>query len=291
MTGYDLTALPAYIDENAKNIVYECIQGLDMETLTVQPNVKDSMNLNKIVGAATLQAGGCGWSPTGTTTLEQRTISVTPYKVQEENCNEDFVNTFAQVLMGAGASDESIPYEKVYVDYKVLTVQNAISSKIWNEDVATGDFSGFLEIITNDVPAGNKIARNPASVLDDVDAIIALMGVCSIGTCLHMSVSNYMALMNEIRDKNWFHITSGDTQALKFTYPGTNIMVVGHVGMGSSDSLIMANKANLVVGTDLESDFSEAKYKFKEWEDVHRFQLKFRLGTQIAIPEEVFVAE
>ena len=288
--SYDLTGLPDYVKDNAQNIVTECIKGLDLDSMTVQPGIKSTENINKLVTDATLQAGGCGWSPSGTTTLSQRPLAVTAYKVQEELCSEDFARTFGQILMGAGAGQENNPFEQIYVDYKVKTVQNALSSKIWNEQTGTGDFSGYLELVTNDVPAGNKISRT-SSVLDDVDALIPLMGGCiASGTYIHMSVANYMALMNEIRDKNWFHIASGNAEDLKFMYPGTNIMVVGQEGMGSSNVIMISNKANLFVGTDLQSDFDTVKYAFKEWDDTHRFNMKLRIGVNFAIPEEVFAA-
>jgi len=292
--SYDLTALPDFVKENAKNIVTEAILGFESKPfVTIQPGILSSENISKLVTDAVFQAGGCGWSPNGLTTLTQRNLAVTTYKVQEAHCSEIFNRTFLQVLANAGAMSEDIPLERIYVDRKILEINNTLESKIWNETALTGDFDGFLSIFDLDTPGGNKIART-GSIIDDLDALIALFpdgALSASGLNFYMSRSNYMKLMNEVRDKNWFHIMTGNTQAMRFTFPGTNITVLGISGFGASNTILLANKANLFMGTDLESDFDNFKYEFKDWEDEHRFNFKCRIGTQIAIPEEVVGAE
>lgn len=290
----DLTALPTFIKENADNIVRNALFGFQSKQyLTVVPGIKSSENVTKIVTDAVLQAGGCGWSPSGTTTITKRNLLVIPYKVQEALCSEDFNRTFLQVLANAGSMSEDLPLEVIYTDDKVTRIQKALDVKVWNENTVGGDFTGFFQIVTDDVPAANKITRT-ASVQDDIDSLIALTPMAEAigadGMYFYMSVGNYLSLMTEIREKNYFHIQTGQEQALKFTYPGTNMNVVGLSAFAAVNTIVFANKENMLVGTDLENDFENVKLEFFDFEDEHRFNFKAKIGTQIAIPEEAAAA-
>lgn len=289
----DLSGLSAYVKDNANNIVTEAVLGFkSKQYLTVQPGIKSSENITKLVTEASLQAGACGWSPSGTTTLSKRNLAVVAYKSQEALCSQDFNSTFLQIVANAGSHGEDIPLEERYVDNKVATIGKALDAKIWQENDTTGDFAGFLQIVTDDVPSGNKFSRT-SSVMDDIDSLLTEMpaeALVAEGLYVYMSVANYLGLMVELRDKNLFHHATGNSQAMEFVYPGTNITVVGLVGMGASNAIIMANRGNMFVGTDLENDFEVAKYEFEDFEDEHRFNFKAKIGAQIAIPEEVVAA-
>jgi hypothetical protein len=128
----DVTGIVDYIKENPTEIATEAVLGLrSLDYLTIQPGVRSSIKVNKLVTDAVLQAGGCGWSPSGTTTLSQSVLVVTDYKVQEELCDEDFMPKIYQ-LIGKGANDENFSLETAYVDSKVKAIQNSLDNLIWN---------------------------------------------------------------------------------------------------------------------------------------------------------------
>jgi hypothetical protein len=292
----DVSGLSAHVKENAKNIISQALLGLvSNEYVTVQMGIKSSENLNTIVTEASLQAGACGWSATGTTVLGKRNIVVADIMSQEALCQKTLENHLYQLIAKAGAKNgaEDFVIEEVFVADKIKAIQAEVESQLWTGDTVGTDFiDGFVTVGTADIPAGNKIVRT-ASVLDDIDALLALLpagALAAEGLYCYMSVANYMALMNEIRDKNWFHIQTGGTQAFEFVFPGTTMKVVGLTGFGSANDIMIGNEKNFIMGTDLVSDFEDADFWFSQDNREHRFHLNFRLGAQIAIPGEVVMA-
>jgi hypothetical protein len=226
----DVTGIANYIKENPTEINTEAILGLkSLDYLTIQPGVRSSTKVNKLVTDAVLQAGGCGWSPNGLTTLTQRELTVATYKVQEDLCDEDFMPTIFQ-LIGKGANDENFSLENAYVDLKVKTIQNALENLIWKADTVGGDlFDGILKVAVADVPGGQQIVRT-ASIIDDIDSLIDLLpeGVLEEEgfTCV-MSRVNFRALVKEFRVIDSNHIALFDQLSNELVFPGTNLKVVG----------------------------------------------------------------
>jgi len=68
-------------------------------------------------------------------------------------------------------------------------------------------------------------------------------------------------------------------------HPFANVTVVGTTGLNGSNRIVMGPAKQMVVGTDLLSDFSD----FQLWYDIASDQLKHRvvtkLGVNIAYPE------
>ncbi len=296
----NVSALAPHVKENATNIITKSLLGLTSNKyVTMQMGIKSSENLNTIITTASLQAGACGWSPNGTTTLAKRNIAVADIMVQEALCQKTLENYLYQLIAKAGAMNgaEDFVIEEVFVAEKIKTAQVAMETQIWLGDTSGSDFiDGFITVADAEVVtlgATNTFTRT-ASILDDIDSLLALLPVGALvgeGLYCYMSVPNYMALMNEIRDKNWFHISTGDSQALEFVYPGTNMKVVGLQGMGADDSIMIGNAKNFILGTDLANDFEDADFWFSNDNREHRFHMNFRLGVQIAIPAEVVIAK
>lgn len=289
----DVTGIANYIKENPTEINTEAILGLkSLQYLTIQPGVRSSMKVSKMVTDAVLQAGGCGWSPSGTTSLANRELTVASHKVQEDLCDEDFMPKIYQ-LIGKGTNDENFSLETAYVDLKTKNIQNALDNLLWKADTVGGDlFDGIIKIATADAPVGNQIART-GSIIADIDAMIDLVpeGVLEEEgfTCV-MSRLNFRALVKEFRTLDSNHIALFDQLANELVFPGTNMKVVGLPGMKTLNDLVVYNTGNILVGTDLESEFSTSKFWWSADNMEHRFHAGFRVGVQIAIPEEVVIA-
>lgn len=137
-----------------------------------------------------------------------------------------------------------------------------------------------------------KLART-ASVKDDIDAGIAVLpeevwdaegpGMQMVAA---MSVSNFNSLVKELRDDNNFHFT-GEQGDFSFQFPGYNLMVVGMQGMSGDNSIVIYNQANMYWGTDLEGDHEDADFFYSRDNREWRWHMNYRLGAQVAFPEEV----
>jgi hypothetical protein len=137
-----------------------------------------------------------------------------------------------------------------------------------------------------------KLART-ASVKDDIDSMIVVLPEEvweNDGMVVAMSVSNYNSLVKELRDDNNFNYT-GDQGNYSFSFPGYNLTVVAMQGMSGSNTLVLYNRANLYWGTDLASDYENASFQYDENEFEWRWHMNYRLGAQVAFPEEVVIAQ
>ena len=80
----DVSGLSVYTDENKMDLIKKSVlEGRTLQYLTVQPDIKTSAAINIIDSTLVGQAGSCGFSANGTTTLTQRTLSVAPIKINE----------------------------------------------------------------------------------------------------------------------------------------------------------------------------------------------------------------
>lgn len=301
--SYNVTALTDYVKENADRILTRSILGMrSARFMTVQPGIKSSEKIANLMTEASLQSGACGWSPTATTTLADRTLEVTDIMSQESLCTKVLEKKMLQlkVRKGAMAGAEDMPIEQIWVDDKVKQVNKNVDILIWQGDkLLVADpirkwINGLLVILDADMPAANIIART-ASIIDDIDTLITTKipeDVLGNGNVLsgYMSIANFTKLTTEIRNKNWFHIPQNELGDFVMRYPGVPLDVVGVTGLQAKNQILIGHPENFFIGTDLEEDFESVRFWYSEDNLEHRFHMNFRLGTQVAFPEEVVAA-
>jgi hypothetical protein len=139
----------------------------------------------------------------------------------------------------------------------------------------------------------DQVLARTASVKDDVDSMCAALPEEvweNEGMVVAMSTANYNSLVKELRDDNNFNYT-GEQGAYNFQFPGFNLQIVAMQGLSGSNTLVMYNRANLYWGTDLASDYENASFKYDDNEFEWRWHMNYRLGAQVAFPEEVVIAQ
>lgn len=298
--AYDATALTNFVKENAEQIIVRALMGMNTaKHVTIQPGVKSSLALTQLDPDATLQAGSCGWTPSGTTTLTQRTITVADIMNQEALCTKDLESKFLQLEVAAGAvaGQEDMPLEEMYINQKIKLLNKKIDTLLWQGDTLSGNpdlayHDGWLKIITADAPVGQQIVRT-ASVKDDIDSLLSVIDEDTFGVddlAVYMSLSNFRVLVKELRDDNNFHFTGQENADFVLDFPGFNIKVVGVVGLNGSNSIVLASMSNLYLGTDLEGDFENVKFFYDESDFIHKFHSNWRQGVQVGFPEEIAIA-
>lgn len=77
----------------------------------------------------------------------------------------------------------------------------------------------------------------------------------------------------------------------KFMFPGEDVEVVRTAGMSGSGKRLLTYKDNLWFGTDLVNDYETVKFFYDEGDDVHKFMMKMKGGTQVAHKHFASIAE
>jgi len=301
----DVSGLSAYTNENAMSLIKEAIlKGRTADLITVQGGVKSAATINRLSSTLNAQAGACGWSATGSTVLDQRTITVCDIKINEAICLNTLEDYYTQVMMNPGSYNESIPFEQLFAENKREAVSALIEDLIWRGDVSGGSGNlalcdGFLDLFNGNQALLGAYATYSGSALSagnavaTVDAMVAAVPANVIGEAdlhLFMSYADYRTYATALRNANLFAYNGAENQGQDFSQmvPGTNVRAIAVRGLnGAGGALVLTPASNLYLGTDLLNDAEDFKIFYSQDNDEVRFLSKWKMGVQVAYLENV----
>lgn len=304
----NLSGLAAYTDQHSQELVSKSIlAGRTLSQITVIPGVKHSIALNILDGSVTMQAGGCGWNPSGSTTLTQKTLTVSPLSVQEAICVPTLELYWTSELMKAGSLQEEIPFEEKFSEIKALNIARQNEELIWKGNTSTGSgnmalINGFLQQFTADAFAnvinGNPTAINvttgitSSNIMGIIDGMVALTPTEILDQedlTIFISHANFHLYAKALRDLNLFHFTSDWNLNGKneIVHPGTNVKVSATTGLVGSDDMVLASAKNLVAGVDLMSEEDAFRIWYSQDYNEVRVRADLKLGVATRFPSQV----
>lgn len=309
----NLASLTKYTDQLATDLIYKAVlQGRTFTTgVSIQTNVKfaDALNLmtSNLIGIA---GGSCGYSATGSVTLSQRDLQVCPITVFENNCLNDLEQYWAGKLMRAGSYNETLPFEQVYTEEKILKIQALIEDLFWRgskdgNNTGAGSTTGNLTLCNGIIntlqftsaTASVLIAGATYSGFTKADAITIIDAVINKVTSdasdilmqpdlnIYLSYGNFNTLTQALREANYFHYDANQGDYRINGYLGTNFNVIAVRGLNGTNKVVSSYAANLYYGVDLENDFETFEMWYERFQDLVYFRSKFKMGAQVAFPE------
>lgn len=302
----DVTGLSAYTDENAMGLIKQAIlKGRTADLITVQGGVKSSATINRLSTTLNAQAGACGWSATGSTVLDQRTITVCDIKINEAICLNTLEDYYTQTMMNPGSYNENIPFEQLFAENKREALSALIEDLIWRGDVSGGSGNlalcdGFLDLFNDHTGDSTLVygtfsgsALTAANAIETVDEMVSNVPANVIGEedlHLFMSYADYRTYATALRNANLFAYNGAESQGQDFSQmvPGTNVRAIAVRGLnGAGGKLVLSPASNLYLGTDLLNDAEDFKIFYSQDNDEVRFLSKWKLGVQVAYLENV----
>ncbi len=299
----NLNTMTAWVNEHAMDMIKEAVlKGRTTDLVTVQGGIKHAATINRLATAITGQNGACGWNAAGTTTLDQRTITVCDIKVNEAICLNDLENYYTSVMMNPGSYNTDIPFEQLFAENKRDQIMALVEDLIWKGDTdGSGNLAlcdGLITLFAAGITASSSaygtysISGLSGTIVDTVDAMIADLNVNVIdATDLHlfMGYAEYRTYAKSLRDANLFAYTGAENQGQDFSqiHPGTNVRVIAVRGLNNTNKFVLTPAANIYVGTDLLSDAEDFKIFYSQDFDEVRFLAKWKLGIQVAYLEHV----
>jgi hypothetical protein len=306
----DLTGLTNYVKENELQLTSAAIFSAKTASLieaqgNVQVGVKSAETINVMTTDAVFQSGGtCGFNSSGTTTITQRTITVGKIKIQESICPKVFEAKYTQKALREGSSYDYMAYAAEYSAQKVERIGAALETAIWQGDTGSGNaqlnkFMGIGTIIdalgfggAGDPIAGNTGALTTltsSNVIAAVDAVFAALPAALLDksdVVIFCGNDTFREYVIALRNQNLFHYPV-DAANMELVVPGTAIKLIGVNGLNGTDKMFGLSMSNLYLGTDLlnEQDRFELFYAAEAME--MRFVVEFKLGVQVAFPDEV----
>ncbi len=228
-----------------------------LQNITVYENINYDLNLRRIQYTNGRRNYTCGFVPAGAIVLDEKVLTPKKFTNDFEICLEDFRKTWSNEKMGASAKN-AMPadIEAAILDNVLASEASELGFNIWQGVAATpGQFNGFLTLFNADATVikvtGATISE--ATVEVELKKALAAIPVALQGRPLQVFVSP-----DVFQDYTFWLISKGitalgdasDKQAKFGAYT-----LISDAGL-PVDTIVIAEKENLVFGTGLEADFN-----------------------------------
>ncbi len=306
----NVSALSDFNNQIAGELVLKMVYGgSTIEYVTVMEGVKYQEPINLFEVALYINNGTCVSTPSGSATFTQRNITVCPRTSFDAICLKDLDKKYLGISsLERGSYNETWALANAYSELLVNQFQKANDQFLWLQESGsastyggTCDTSGLKYIISGstagvEVPTftvtGSAMVAT-ANILTTMDEMIAALSsdvADRDDLTFFMSVANFRNYVAGLRAANNFYFDPSSITnrggILEMAYPfQPGIKVVGTVGLQGTNRVVLGPSKQIVVGTDLLSDFSE----FQLWYDINtdtlRHRIATKLGVNIAYPE------
>lgn len=314
--AFDVSALANYTKENEALLVTSSVFNAKTQKLiqaqgNVLTGVKSAETVNRIDTDAVFQTGGtCGWNASGTTAITQRVLTVGKIKVQEALCPKTLESKYTQKALQIGSKYESIPFEEEYTDKKAARIAAQLEVAIWQGDTDSGNanlnkFDGLIKIF--DQASGSVVHANSATYMSGAPygsgTVITGDVALAIADGMYAAIPNniidkedvvifggwdfFKAYILALKYKNLYHYSQEDDQSGELTIPGTNYKLVAVQGLTGTKRLFALRMSNIFLGTDMLNEEEKFEIFFAKEADEVRFSAEWKLGVQVAFPDEI----
>ena len=284
-------------------------QQLIMDGGIVIPKAKSAVQIPLMDTDAVFQADGCGYSPSGTTSFTQRTVTVGKIQVSETICPKNFEAYFTQEALKAGSTYEDFgnaQFLEAYLAKKNARIAAQIETAIWQGDV-TGSgganlnkFDGLIRLIDLGSPTDANVSGFTGvatiTTISSSNVVAATEGIYKAIPAEVMAKGDvkifcgydwYRLLILAYRALNLFSYNPQDVNAQSFILPGTNIEVVPVNGLNTTGDAYAISLSNMVLAVDLENEESNYRVFYSMDNDEIRTKVSFKVGVNVAFTNEV----
>jgi hypothetical protein len=310
--AFSVGSLANYTKENEALLVTSSVLGAKTAALiksagNVMVGVKSAETINIMDTDAFFQAGGtCGWNASGTTSFTQRTVTVGKIKVQESLCPKALESKYLQKALPTGSQYDSIPFEQEFSDKKAKTIAAQLETAIWQGDTASANgnlnkFDGFIKLIgaasgvidantstfISGAPLSSITPANVISLFDGVYRAIPAKVVSADDMVIVCGMDTFRTYTVALKNANMFQYAVDVKADAEFVLPGTSIRVVALQGLNGTNDVYAMRLSNLFLGTDLLNEEEKFEIFYAKEADEVRFAAEFKMGVNIAFPDEV----
>jgi hypothetical protein len=298
--AYDVSALTNYVDQNDLNLLRKSFfANKTSKLLVIEPGIKSAKALNLIDNTFSFQVDGCSFSPNGTTTFSQRTLTVGKIKIQEEFCPKDLNSKYTQMALQAGSKDDTLPFEEVFMGLITDEIAAKIETAQWQGDTNSGNadlsqFDGLIKIISGctGFVSGNTDALtgitglNVVGIIDTVYQNIPKQVLDKTDMRILVGMDVFQLYTVALKNSNLYNYPVS-VQDFELVVPGTNVKLIALNGLNSTNKIVAARLSNLYYGVDLLSDEDDIKMWYSQDFQTVRLSINFKAGTQVAQCTEI----
>jgi hypothetical protein len=270
--------------------------------ITVKPNVKYKEVMKTLSTNALVKDAACDFADQSTVTLAERVLQPEEFQVNLELCKKDFHNDWEAVQMGYSAFDSLPPsFADFLIGHIAAKVAQKTEENIWQGVTANaGEFDGFETLLAADATVldvtGTSITA--ANVITELGKVVDKIPTAVYGKeDLYIYVSQNIARAyvralggfgasglgaNGVNNAGTTWFNGGD-----LAFDGVKLFVCSGL---SDNTMVAAQKSNLMFGTGLLSDHNEVK--LLDMSDLDgsmnvRVVMRFTAGVQYGIGADI----
>jgi len=310
--GFDVSALANYTKENEALLVTSSVLGAKTASLiksagNVMVGVKSSEKINIMETDAIFQDGAsCGFNASGSTTFTQRTVTPGKIKVNEALCPKDLEAKYLQKALPTGSMYDSVPFEQEYSEKKAKTIAAQLETALWQGDTSSvnvnlNKFDGLVKLIgaasgvvaanastyITGAPLSSITAANVISIFDGVYQAIPAKVVAADDMTIFCGQDLFRTYTIALKNSGSFNYQIDVKADSEFVLPGTTIKVVAVAGLNGTNKVYAMRLSNMFLGTDLLNEEEKFEIFYARESDQVRFVSEFKMGVNIAFPDEV----
>lgn len=278
----------SYTVKNQPEWFYKSLQKahtIDNGYVRVLPNITKDSKIKKLVMAnntiSQVDARDCAWTPTQRFTLDEATISVKNYKINEEQCLEDLDSVYSEMVFNSiGATKDKYPavgepqnLESALMFHLQNALSNDIERIIWggSGNTVAGIHDGILDKAladANTIKVQNPVTIDATNVLSEIQRVYdaipdAVLNdgefdpeKAAVKIFVGLNIMRYLKQALSTTPTNYqVTLPSFTVEGGKVFYMGVEICVVGL----PANTMVAASKDNLYFATDLLSDTQEIR--------------------------------
>jgi hypothetical protein len=269
--------------------------------------VKSSEKINIMETDAIFQDGAsCGFNASGSTTFTQRTVTPGKIKVNEALCPKDLEAKYLQKALPTGSMYDSVPFEQEYSEKKAKTIAAQLETALWTGDTTSVNvnlnrFDGLVKLIgaatgvvaanastyISGAPLSSITAANVISIFDGVYQAIPAKVVAADDMTIFCGQDLFRTYTVALKNSGSFNYQIDVKADSEFVLPGTTIKVIAVAGLNGTNKVYAMRLSNMFLGTDLLNEEEKFEIFYAKEADQVRFVSEFKMGVNIAFPDEV----
>ena len=301
--AYVVSTITGFTDQTSTELMVKAlVGGTTAKNSNVKLGIKGTQQIQILDSSPAFQVGACGWSPSGTTSFSQISLTVCPERINESLCPDSLFSTFQSLLLQKGQTEESVPFEQQIADLKVKQIQQRIEQKLWQATVEGGDcFDGFKSLLVSgatsvavsDTPtafsptAAYGAAGNPITEVDKLINALDANAQAVENLICYMSYPNYRLYVQALTKANFFQnyigsstVIGGEANAFA-VHPNSTVKVYPTLGLSGSGRVAVGPADYFVVGFDLMSDHEKLDMWWSRDSDEIRIRGNYNYGAAL----------
>lgn len=273
--------------------------------ISTKENIPYKAVLKNVVNADLIQNGSCDWNTGGTTTLDERVLTVEEFMVNTELCKGKFRQDWEALATGSMYDDKMPPtFEEFLLQNIAGEVAQKIENTIWlGANGTAGEFEGLAtdsgviatdgnEILSGHAFAtGENIKDNLDAIFNDAGGILATTPAILDKEDFTIYVSPKVALLYQQYLASLGYLNEYYVNEKPLNYMGYQMVVCP--GM-SNHRIVAGQKSNLVFGTNLMTDMTSVRVIDRtpiDGSDNVRIAMRYSAGVQIGIANETYIVK